>query len=205
MKDSLKEFKYILFHPVDGFEQMKDRKSGSAWLATAMALLWFIAASFERQFTHFRFNSFDTENTNVIYIFISTVVMFIFFCAGNWALCTLLDGEGSIREIWIVTGYSIFPFVLVMFISALLSNIMTLSEGPFLDFLGAAGIIWTGMLLLFGMINIHRYSFKKTLLSIAGSFLALVIILFLSFLIILLFQQIYAFLESVYKEIFYRI
>lgn len=205
MKEYIKEFKYILFHPVDGFDQMKEKKSGSFKLSALIALLWFIAATFERQFTHFRFNYFDTENTNVIYIFISTIVMFIFFCVANWALCTLFDGEGSIREIWIVSGYAILPFVVSVFLSALLSNILTVSEATFLNFITTAGLIWTGLLLLFGMMQIHRYDFKKTLFSILGSFIALALILFLVFLIILLFQQIFSFADSVYREIFYRI
>lgn len=205
MTGTFKEFKYILFHPVDGFDMMKENKTGSSKLAVVIAFLWFAVASFERQFTHFRFNFFDTENTNVIYIFISTVVMYIFFCIGNWALCTLLDGEGSLHEIIIVTGYSMFPFVVSIFISSLMSNFMTVVEAPFMNFITTGGMIWTALLLLFGMMQIHRYDFKKTLVSILGSFIALALILFISFLIILLFQQIYSFTESVYKEIFYRI
>jgi len=200
-----REFITILFHPVDGFDQMKYQKTGSVGIATFLAFLWFIISSFERQFTNFRFNSFDIENTNVIYIFISTFVMFLFFCIANWSLCTLLDGEGTLREIWICTGYALAPMITMMLITVLLSNILSVSEGAFIVMANTVGFIWTGLLLFFGMMQIHRYNVKMTVFSIAGSFVGLVLILFLSFLIILLFQQMFAFLKSVYEEIFYRI
>lgn len=205
MNLKLKEFATIVFHPVDGFETMKYKKTGSVAIATIIGILWFVVASFERQLTHFRFNYFDTLNTNIGYIFISTFVMFFFFCIANWSLCTLLDGEGTIREIWICVGYSLAPMVATMLISVVMSNFLAISEGAFITMFNTAGVIWTGLLLLFGLMQIHRYNFKMTVFSIIGSFVGLALILFLSFLIILLFQQMFDFLNSVYKEVFYRI
>ena len=205
MKTKLQEYLAILFHPVEGFDQMKYRKTGSVGIATAVVLLWFVVSSVERQMTHFRFNHFDTKNTNVLYIFISTFVLFLFYCIASWSLCTLLDGEGNLREIWTTYGYALTPMVATTFLSVVLSNVLTIEEGSFRNLLTGAGILWTGLLLLFGMMQIHRYDFKKTVFSILGSFVGLTLILFLSFLIILLFQQMWDFVQSVYREIFYRL
>ena len=205
MRGKGKEFLTIMFHPVDGFEQMKYQKTGSVGIATTIAFLWFVVASVERQFTNFRFNAFDVQNTNVIYIFISTFIMFLFFCIANWSLCTLLDGEGTLREIWICTGYALTPMITTMLVTVLLSNVMSVTEGAFIAMANTIGFIWTGLLLFFGMMQIHRYNVKMTVFSIVGSVVGLVLILFLSFLIILLFQQMFAFMKSVYEEIFYRI
>lgn len=205
MKNKIGEYINILFHPVDGFEQMKYRKTGSVGISTGIVLLWFIISSIERQMTHFRFNAFDTKNTNVLYIFISTFILFVFYCVANWSLCTLLDGEGTLREIWIAAGYSLTPMVLTTLISVILSHFLSVREGSFIGILTGFGVLWTGFLLLFGMMQVHRYDFKKTVFSIIGSFIGLVLILFLSFLVILLFQQMGDFLKSVYREIFYRL
>ena len=49
------------------------------------------------------------------------------------------------------------------------------------------------------------YSFGKTLASIIGTIIAMLLILFLAILLLSLFQQVYVFGYSVYTEIMYRI
>lgn len=201
---AVKEMFYILIHPVVGFEDLKYKKSGSVALAFIVALFWFINTVMERQFTSFRFNTFDTENTNVLYIFISTVVMFLFFVLANWSLCTLFDGEGTLREIFIVTGYAIVPWVLSIFVSMVLSHFLLLEESAFTGFIVIAGVLWTVYLLFQGMMQIHSYSFFKTLLCLIGSIIGIALLLFLSFLLLLLFQQMFTFISSVYEELMLR-
>ena len=202
--DAVRELAFILIHPVTGFEDLKYKKSGSVLLAFVISLLWFINSVLEGQFTGFRFNTFDTENTNVFYIFISTVVMFCFFVLANWSLCTLFDGEGTLKEIFIVSGYSIVPWVLSIFITMALSHFMLLEETAFLGFITIAGMLWSVFLLFHGMMQIHSYSFAKTLFCLIGSVIGIALLLFLSFLLLLLFQQMFTFLSSVYEEIMLR-
>ena len=52
---------------------------------------------------------------------------------------------------------------------------------------------------------VHQYSFGKTLASIIGTIIAMLLILFLAILLLSLFQQVYVFGYSVYTEIMYRI
>ena len=203
--DAIREMASILIHPISGFEDLKYKKSGSVLLAFCIALLWFINTVLERQFTGFRFNTFDTENTNVFYIFISTVVLFCFFVLANWSLCTLFDGEGTLKEIFIVTGYAIVPWVLSIFITMALSHFMLLEETAFLSFITIAGMLWSVFLLFHGMMQIHSYSFAKTLFCLIGSVIGIALLLFLSFLLLLLFQQMFTFLSSVYEEIMLRV
>ena len=201
----LQEFFHLLIHPVDGFEEMKYRKSGSPAVASIVVFLWFILSAVERQYTSFRFNAYDIDNLNIVYVFISTVVLFVFFCLANWSLCTLFDGEGTLREIWICAGYAMAPFVLSTALTTLLSVFMSIEEAALRSFITAGGLLWTAALLILGMVQIHAYTLKKTLLSLLGSFIGIILLIFLSFLLILLFQQIFSFLSSVFEEILLRL
>ena len=43
-------------------------------------------------------------------------------------MCTLLDGEGKMREIWIALCYALFPTILLGAIGILLSNVLAQGE-----------------------------------------------------------------------------
>lgn len=197
----LKNLGYIMLHPVTGFEEMKYKKSGSPLLALLIALVFFIASAVERQFTNFRFNGSDTENINIIYIFIATFVVFVCFVLANWSITALFDGEGSFKEIWLCCGYSLAPYTLSLLLGTVLSNYMTLQENVILGFISTAGILWSLAMIVLGMIQVHAYSLIKTILSLIGSVVGLLLVLFLSFLLILLFQQFYSFIYSIYEEL----
>jgi hypothetical protein len=55
-----------------------------------------------------------------------------------------------------------------------------------------------------GMKAVHQYSVPKTLLSMAFTVLAMVIMLFVIVLLVALFQQIYIFFYTIYTELLYR-
>lgn len=204
MKEKLIELRTILLHPSDGFDNMKYRKTGSMGLALIVVILWFIASVTERQYTNFRFNPFDTSETNIFFIFIATVVVFLFFTVANWSVCTLFDGEGNYKEIWIVTGYALLPYVISIFVTTLLSYVMTVNETAFMSFITIAGVLYSLYLLFVGMMQIHQYGFGRMLFAIVVSVVGIFMILFLCFLIIILFQQIFSFIGSVTEEILMR-
>ena len=52
---------------------------------------------------------------------------------------------------------------------------------------------------------VHQYSFAKTIASMIGTLIAMLLILFLAVLLLSLFQQVYVFIVQIYQEIAYRI
>ena len=204
VKNALYELMYVLRHPTDGFDTMKYKKSGSVWLSFVIVLLWFVASVAERQYTNFRFNPNNTNETNILFVFISTVVVFLFFVIANWSISTLFDGEGDFREIWVVTGYAIFPYVISVFVGTILSYFLTVDEGMFISFVTIIGLCYSLLLMVDGMMQIHRYSFGKVLIVLVVSVVGMFLILFLCFLVMILFQQLGSFITSVAEEIMMR-
>ena len=66
-------------------------------------------------------------------------------------------------------------------------------------------VLWSLLLLWFGMLQTQEYSIGKNLLCLLGTVIGMLLILFLCFLVMLLFQQLFSFLVSIFDEIVLRL
>ena len=197
--------KHCIFHPVEGFEDLRWKKKGSMKIALIIVLLLFVSMVFNRQLTGFQFNKAYVKVFNVVPLIVQSVVYFFTWVLGNWSICTLLDGEGTLKKICIYSAYALVPYIACTFIAVLLSNVVVQEESVWIYAIQYLGLGWSVILMIQAMKAVHQYSFGKTLLSILGTFIAMLIILFLVILLLSLFQQVYVFVYSIYTEITYRI
>jgi len=199
-----KEMMYILMHPINGFEDMKQYKTGSLYAAGIVSLLWFFASLVHTQYTSPWFNANDTEKTNILLIFVSTVVLYIFFTISNWSICTLFDGEGSYIEIVIVTAYSLIPYVVSLFAVSIFSYFLSLDEYMFINVITSVGLLYSVIMLMIGMIQIHQYNFIRMGFALIVSVIGVFLILFLSFLMLMLIREIIEFFRTITNELLMR-
>lgn len=197
--------KHVIFHPVEGFEDLRWKKKGSLKVAFAIVLLLFIATVAKRQLTGFAFNDSYVKVFNVVPLIVRSIVYFFVWVIGNWSLCTLMDGEGTLKKICIYSAYSLVPYVVGVFVSVFISNFLVLDEAIWVSFISYIGVGWSIILMIQAMKAVHQYSFTKTIISIIGTLIAMIIILLLLVLMLSLFQQVYVFFYSIYTEIAYRI
>ncbi|MGO4374594.1 YIP1 family protein, partial [Paenibacillus sp. MCAF20] len=78
-------------------------------------------------------------------------------------------------------------------------------EGMFLDYVTTVAMIWSTILMFIGLLIIHDYGAVKTLQSIALTFAAMGIAVFLVMLFYTLFQQVYVFIYTIYNEWLFRL
>ena len=102
-------------------------------------------------------------------------------------------------------AYSLVPYIVCTFIAVIFSNVLVQDESIWITAIQYLGIGWSVILMVQAMRAVHQYSFGKTLASIIGTIIAMLLILFLAILLLSLFQQVYVFGYSVYTEIMYRI
>ena len=192
---------YTLFHPVDSFDQFKDRKTESPIIATGIIILWFIIDTLSFFCTGFSFSINRVTDFNLLIEVFKTAGVFILFVAANWSMCTLLNGKGTFKEIYCAVAYSLIPYILSIGISAALSNVLTGSEGVFMSLITTVGLMWSIALIAFALITLHEYSFGKMLWSVILTFIAMAVIGFLMALFYTLMLQVWQFAKSIIEEL----
>lgn len=196
--------KYIMKHPMEGFNELKYRKNGSYSVAWLLVLAWFVLSILEYSLTGFSFNTNKIEQINIGILFISSVCIFLFWVLSNWCFSTLLSGEGKMKEIFMYSAYSLFPYLCSIAICIVLSNVLTLDESVFITWIELFGLLWSAVLLFCGMMTLHNYSASRTFFSIIITIVGMVIIVFLIVLAFSLVQQMIAFVMTIIRELEFR-
>ena len=83
----------------------------------------------------------------------------------------------------------------------MLTNVLTVEEGSIVTLLVAIGYVWVGLLLYFGVMVTHDYSLKKNIVTVLGTILAMLIILFIAILFFSLVAKMITFVTAIFSEI----
>lgn len=173
-------------------------------VAMVIVALFFLVSIFDQVLTGFLHNYAMVKVFNIVPIVIQSIVLFFTWVIGNWALCTLFNGEGTMKNICVNTAYALVPYIIGKIVNIILSNCLTRDESMFLTFVSYITIAYSVLLLFSGMKTVHQYNFGQTLLSIIFTIVAMLIIIILVVLLVSLFQQVYLFVYAIYTELLYR-
>ncbi len=209
MKTKLKRFwfdyivfpKYILFHPFDGYDEFKRYKKGKLSVAVVFIALYALFRIFTYQNEGFLINNRNPLMLNSLQEIFSVVLLLVLFTVGNWSVTTLMEGKGKYKEIVMVTGYALFPLLIIGFPSVILSNYLTLEEMAFYQLLIGLSYGATGWMLFMGILNIHQYGLGKTIVAFIATLVAMSVMMFFGLLFFDLIQQFIAFVMSIYEEL----
>jgi hypothetical protein len=197
--------RYVLFNPFDGYYEIKFRNRGDASVATLFLLINGILAVVSAQYSGFVINTFNVKNMNSILILFYSVVPYLIFVLGNYTTTTLFDGKGTMREIYIVVGYALAPYIASQVIAVIFSQFITMDDVPIYRLILFAGSAWFAFLVFGGLIVIHEYSVLKNVATLLCTALAVSIILFFALLAYSLVQEVVAFVQLFISEAIVRI
>ncbi len=195
---------HVMFHPFDGFWDLKHEKRGS--FRAAMTILGAVIIAFYYQ----AIGEGYLLNPQEIYATLGEVILSVLapvalWMIANWCLTTLFDGEGSFKDIIIATCYALMPLVLIMIPTTIISNFLITAELNILSVVNAFAFIWAGILIFFGMMVTHDYSMGKNVLTTLGTILGMVIIMFIAILFSTLLGKLVSFVTNIVTEIQFRV
>ena len=202
---ALRFAKHVIFHPFDGFWDLKYEKRGTSSAATILLILVVISYIFMRQYTGFVLNYNRIEDLNIIVEATSLLGPFILWCVVNWALTTLMDGKGKMKDIYIAGAYALTPMILINFPITIISNYMTIEEGTFYYLLLVVGVVWAMTLLILGTGVIHEYSFGKTIFTTLATIVGIGIVIFVGLLFFHVIDMMFNFVREMYVELTFRL
>ena len=161
----------------------------------------FVVTVLSHQLTGFAFNANRTDELNLWVILCSTIGVFVAFVVCNWAVTTIMDGEGAFTEIWVFCAYALLPLVLFNGALIVLSNVLTLDESTFYYAIQWIGYGWTAVCMLIAIREVHQYSLMKTVVTLAVTFAGLVIVVVVAAIVYSVFGQLISFLSTIWSEL----
>ena len=194
---------YVIFHPFDGFWDLKHEKRGSLRASLFFIVITVLAFFYQAVGTGYVQNPHGSYST-IIDQAISVLVPFALWAIANWCLTTLFDGEGSMKDIVIALGYALIPMTLVLIPTTIASNFLLVEELDILSMIVTIGYIWTGLLIFLGMMVTHDYSMGKNVLTTVGTLVGMVFIMFVALLFTTLIGKIAGFISNIVTELNYR-
>ena len=191
---------HLIFHPFDGFWDLKHEKRGSVRAATTILGVTIVAFFYQAIGQGYMFNPRGDYSTVFLQV-IAVLVPVLLWVISNWCLTTLFDGEGGLADIYIATCYSLAPLPVFVILSTILTNVFTVSEGSMVTLLVSIGYVWVGLLLFFGMSVTHDYSTGKNLITVLGTIVAMCVIMFIAILFSSLVIKMVTFIVAIITEI----
>ncbi len=195
---------WVIFHPFDGFWDLKHERRGSVRGAFFYIGVTVVAFAYRTIGASYLVNPYHSY-VNIIFTVLGIMVPYLLWCAANWCLTTLFDGEGSFKDIFIATGYALVPIAMFMIPCTVVSNFMIAGELTILNLLYTISFIWCGFLVFFGSMVTHDYTFGKNLIITVSTIVGMAFIMFVAVLFSGLANNIVSFVTSIVIELSYRV
>ena len=195
---------YVIFHPFDGFYDLKHEHRGSVRASLVFVALTIVAFFYQGIGQGYVLN--PTRQVTTIWIqAISILVPLFLFVLANWCLTTLFEGEGSFKDIFIAASYSLLPLGLLIIPATIASNWVTTTESGIVSMITVIAFVWLGLLIFCGTMITHDYSIFKNLITILGTVVAMAFIVFIVLLFSMLLSKLVGLVTNIITEIQYRV
>lgn len=201
-------FKYafhIIFHPFDGYWDMRYEKRGNLISTFIVYALFIESMLVKEQYSGFLMFDFNPRTYNVFRSLITIVIPILLWCVSNWSFTALTDGDGRFVDIVMATGYALLPVTITNYIGTLLSNVVIENEADFVNMVFAIGTLWSGFLIFCAMATIHQFTVKKTIFTIIITIFGMFFIVFLALLFGSIIDKLISFITGLITEIELRI
>ncbi|MGD9604771.1 MAG: Yip1 family protein [Bacilli bacterium] len=195
---------YLITHPIKGFDEFKREKTSRTDIAIFYLVMMIITQIIAYNENGFLINRQNPDDFNLFLTIALVIFPVLIGTIGNWSSTVLMDGKGTMKEIFHVICYAFFPYVWLGLFSTLISNIITIDEIIFFSFFNGLGAFLLVYMLFFGLMGIHEYGLLKTIFMIIATVVAIAVILFIMLLFLSLIQQVYSYIASVYREFVMR-
>ena len=190
-----------MVHPAVCFEEVQYKKKGSWVCCGVLVLLYYLLSISKTIFGGFAFTMFDASSFQALWILVRTAGVAVLWIVCNWMVTTLFSGKGKIREIAVVTCYSLQPLIIDAALNLILTNCLLQSEYTFISIIHTVLLLYAALMLIIGMVRIHEYSMSKFIGTAVLTVLGMAIILFIIAMVIILLQQLGGFLMTVIIEL----
>lgn len=201
----LRYVKTMMRHPIDGFYYLKHGEQGSVAGATILYAVIILLFLFNQLFRGFIFNYSDAKNTSVWVVLATIIIPLGLFVAGNAMISSINAGEGSLKNVYVMTAYALAPYILIMPGVIASTYVLTLNEVFLINLASFVALAWSGIYLFLGVYHTHNYEFWETVKILLLTLFFMLMVVVAAAIMYLIWGQVLDFIETVWAEIRYRI
>ncbi len=203
LKEELTYGFHIMFHPFDGYWDLKHEKRGSMRASIIFLVITVVAFYYSGIGKGYYYNPKGATAT-IFSQAAMVLIPFFLWVVSNWCFTTLFDGEGSFKDIFISTAYALFPVPVLVIISTALTNVLVGTESQIPSLIVSVAYIYMAFLIIIGMQVTHDYSMGKNIVTVVMTLVGMVVIMFIAVLFVSLVSKMSGFVSTIVSELSYR-
>lgn len=196
--------KYCSYHPLDGFWCLKREKRGNLLTANLIIIGFLIVYLLNVQFSGYLFIDGQPEDVQTLVALIVAVLLMVCYCVGNWCFTSLMDGLGTMKDIYISLAVALKPYIVGGLGLLVMSHLLSQEEAFLYQTLKIILMIWIAGLIFFGMMMTHDYSLGNAVKTMILTIVGIALIIFIGLVLYNLIDDIISFFYSLYREMLYR-
>lgn len=201
----LRYVRTMLRHPIDGYYYLKHGEHGSVLSATILYVAIIAIFTADALFRGFVFNYSNVHNTSFFSVLVTITMPIGLFVIGNALVSAICAGEGSFKNVYVMTAYALSPYILIMPLVIAASYVLTLNEEFLITLPTVVAVAWSGIYLFMGVLYTHNYSFKETVKVLLLTVFFMLMAVVAAAILYLIWGQVASFLETLWTESLYRI
>lgn len=197
--------KYFMRHPIDGSYGIA-REGRASWAsATIILVIFMIEYVVNKYLCGFLEKTVRDGRYDIVSDIGTILVVIVGLTACNYLVCTINEGEGTVKKIYTYFCYSLLPYLILTPVNFVLSHVLTSNEEFIITLLNLLIYGWVLVLGVLGMKEVNNYTGKETFKVICLTLFTILIVALLIFIIYVLWAQVFEFISAVFGEVVYRL
>lgn len=202
---NLKYSLYFMKHPMDGCYGVS--REGRASYVTSLVLIVIVVIEFiiNKYLCGFLQKTVREGRYELTSDIGMIVLLFVGLTACCYLVCTINDGESTIKKLATSFAYSLTPYIVFTPVIFILSHMLTYNEQFLISFMQIFMWAWIVILLFLSIKEVNNYTVKENFKVIFLTIFTTLILALLIFIIYVLWAQVIEFISSIIGEVVYRL
>lgn len=188
-------------HPINRYYDIRVGKNGSAIAATIIYIAFFGVYILYQTSKGFIYQYTSVEDMDMGAVVVGFFAILILFIVCNYLVTSITDGDGTLKQVYMIPAYGIMPAMICMLVTIGMSYVLTYNESFILTVIMIIGVGWSVAVIFEGLSTVHDYDFKGTVVSLIITIVFMLIAAIVVLIVIIMWEQLFDFIKTVGKEV----
>lgn len=194
---------YYMKHPSDGAYGICQEGRASYLSATILLVVFIVEYVVNKYTCGFLFKNVMEGRYEILSDVGTVVILMIALTACTYLVCTINEGEGTVKRLYTMFCYSLLPYILLTPVAYLMSHVLTGNEAFLVTLVNVVIYCWTGVLMVVGLKEVNNFKVSETAKVIFLTVFTALIMALLIFIIYVLWAQVIEFVAAIFGEVVY--